>query len=298
MTIKLSKHQAARQWLSRAKIDQWMTCPYCQASLRLTDQGVACQGGHHFDLAKQGYLFLSRQALKPTKYDRDLFLARRSIIRESPFYRALHEQILICMEGLTEGVRVLDAGGGEGSHLATLMATMNQSIWAMNLDLSKEGIQLATDYNDLLISVVSDLAHLPLANQSIDLILNILSPSNYGEFDRVLVPGGRLIKVIPGPHYLAEIRQSASELGLANDKVHDQAPVLEVFKHHYPDYQAYPVQRRLKLSTGQKADLLAMTPLAWSYDDQQRHAVLDHLSDEFLLDLLVLVGTKASDPDS
>ncbi|MDZ7835836.1 MAG: hypothetical protein U5K84_11455 [Alkalibacterium sp.] len=33
-----------------------------------------------------------------------------------------------------------------------------------------------------------------------------MSPSNYEEFDRLLKPGGRVIKVIPGEDYLKELR--------------------------------------------------------------------------------------------
>src|SRR5690606_40580058 len=54
--------------------------------------------------------------------------------------------------------------------------------------------------------IVADLANLPIATTSIDYILNILSPSNYAEFDRLLKKEGKLIKVIPNSDYLKELR--------------------------------------------------------------------------------------------
>ncbi len=56
--------------------------------------------------------------------------------------------------------------------------------------------------------MIGDLANLPLLDNSIDILLNLLSPANYQEFARVLKPGGLLIKVIPGSEYLKEVRQA------------------------------------------------------------------------------------------
>ena len=43
---------------------------------------------------------------------------------------------------------------------------------------------------------------------SFDTILNLFSPSNYQEFDRILKPGGQVIKVVPAASYLKELRQA------------------------------------------------------------------------------------------
>ena len=42
------------------------------------------------------------------------------------------------------------------------------------------------------------LSQSPFADQQFDYILNILSPSNYSEFRRLLTSDGMLVKVIPG----------------------------------------------------------------------------------------------------
>lgn len=55
---------------------------------------------------------------------------------------------------------------------------------------------------------VADLANLPIADQSVAVIMNILSPANYQEFKRVLVDDGLIIKVVPRSDYLAELREA------------------------------------------------------------------------------------------
>ncbi len=54
---------------------------------------------------------------------------------------------------------------------------------------------------------VADLAAAPFRNRSFDAILNILSPSNYAEFERLLSDDGIVLKVIPRSGHLKELRR-------------------------------------------------------------------------------------------
>jgi len=51
------------------------------------------------------------------------------------------------------------------------------------------------------------LNNLPVADNKIDVVLNIMSPANYAEFIRVMRPGGVLVKVLPDADYLKELRR-------------------------------------------------------------------------------------------
>src|SRR5690625_6690305 len=55
--------------------------------------------------------------------------------------------------------------------------------------------------------LVADLAQPPLQDGVCDIMLNILSPSNYEEFNRLLTKDGLIIKVVPRSDYLKELRQ-------------------------------------------------------------------------------------------
>lgn len=75
---------------------------------------------------------------------------------------------------------------------------------------------------------VADLRRLPFADQSFDSVVEIFSPSDYGEFKRVLKPGGRLIKVIPNAEYLVELRQLLYPSG--EHAKYDNSNVIDLFK--------------------------------------------------------------------
>lgn len=67
---------------------------------------------------------------------------------------------------------------------------------------------MATNHAASAFWCVADLTNLPFAPASFDTILNLFSPSNYQEFDRILKPGGQVIKVVPAASYLKELRQA------------------------------------------------------------------------------------------
>ena len=49
---------------------------------------------------------------------------------------------------------------------------------------------------------IGDLAHLPIQSKSMEVILDIFSPANYAEFERVLEMEGVIIKVVPTSSHL------------------------------------------------------------------------------------------------
>ena len=53
---------------------------------------------------------------------------------------------------------------------------------------------------------VASIAHLPVADASCDLLLNVFAPHDAGEFARVLRPQGVLLRVIPLERHLWELK--------------------------------------------------------------------------------------------
>ncbi|WP_347400108.1 hypothetical protein [Aeribacillus pallidus] len=120
--------------------------------------------------------------------------------------------------------------------------------------------------------------------------LNILSPANYKEFKRILVEDGLVIKVIPRPHYLKELRD---ELFDHNEKkVYKNDQTVSLFKKHL---HLLDVQHLCYTKNLNKADLkhlVQMTPLAWSADKGRIDAFINRDSAEIMVDLEILVGVK------
>ncbi|WP_124058344.1 methyltransferase domain-containing protein [Vaginisenegalia massiliensis] len=292
---KLSKKAQTLSFL-QVSDQNFLKCIHCQESLQLERDSLVCGQGHRYDLAKQGYGFMAAKAYE-SKYDQALFSARRRIICQSGFYRGLHQALLEQIKAYQSSMKVsqlqiVDAGCGEGSHLAWLGKALGPNHRLIGLDLSKAGVQLATDYNGLLLPLVADLANLPLLDQQTDIILSLLSPANYDEFNRTLKANGLVIKVIPNRGYLQEIRQGLMSLGYQTDKPYDNEQVIQAFVHQYPDFQQVQVFDQAILTDQDLQDLVAMTPLTWRLDDGHRQQLLDHLNSTMTLDVSVLVGSK------
>lgn len=272
----LNKWERTNHWF-RQHPQIVLQCIHCQTPLTLNDKQLSCSNGHQFDAAKQGYFFLATKSMA-TKYDQILFEARRQIILESPLYRSLHVKITEVMDHLSKQMKtplsILDAGSGEGSHLYALARKATSQPAYVGVDLSKAGVQLATDYNGHLLSLVADLTHLPFADKQFDLILSILSPANYGEFDRLLKDDGLLLKIVPNAGYLSEIRQIMIEKGHIKDESYRNEDVVNSFNSHYPEAVSQQIRETVLLSAKQMAQLLRMTPLTWKLSDKEREALL------------------------
>jgi SAM-dependent methyltransferase len=100
---------------------------------------------------------------------------------------------------------VLDVGCGDGARtLANLPAG------SVGLDFSRRGLELAADTVPGARLVQADMAAIPLAAGSVDAVTAYHAvfhvdreahPAVYGEFARVLKPGGRLLMTLPGGRF-------------------------------------------------------------------------------------------------
>lgn len=284
----LSKRERSLRWLKENNLE--LSCIHCQESLSLSEGGLLCPNNHRFDMAKQGYFYLTT-AKTDSKYDQELFEARRKIIKDSPLYRPLHHYLKAYLEEhYTKGQKltILDAGSGEGSHLWQLHEEVDLDLSLLGVDLAKPAIQYASTYNGYILSLVADLAKLPIQDQQCDIILSILSPANYMEFDRVLKEGGKIIKVVPNSGYLGEIRQAMVDLGLADLRPYSNEDVIQSFYKHYPQAETANIQAQADLSSDEMRQLIRMTPLTWQLDNDQLEQLFQHLGSKITLDLSLL----------
>ncbi|WP_239254461.1 putative RNA methyltransferase [Listeria ilorinensis] len=247
------------------RISPQLACPHCGGHLMLEEASLLCETGHRFDIAKPGYLFLLDHGIH-TKYERQLFEARKRI-SDVGFFAPLTEKLAelcgIYLKGQTDGLLV-DAGTGEGSHLAEINRQLGDSFPVVGLDIAKEGIrQAARDYPGHA-WITADLAACPLQEDSTVLLLNILSPASYGEFDRILKKEGLLIKVFPEKDYLQEIRMA---FGLKESSGH--AVVYARLLEEYTIIQEETLHYQKALSAERFRDLLLMTPLGWHLEAAQ-----------------------------
>nr|WP_289038459.1 methyltransferase domain-containing protein [uncultured Allobacillus sp.] len=273
--------------------EQKLRCPLCHQAIHVADSSkLVCKNHHAFDLAKQGYVNLLNQP-SDSQYDKKLFTSRREIITQTNLYQLLHQKLSEIIANHLKGRSgqiLLDAGSGEGSHLEQVTRGQKDSLNAgIGIDISKEGVKMAAGKYKRQMWFVADLANLPLIDQSVAVIMNILSPANYQEFKRVLEDDGLVIKVVPRAGYLAELREV---LGKKNEQAYDNEKITSLFKEHFHIVDEISLTDQVLLSSEERAHLAQMAPLAWHAEQEEIEQFIERGSEKVTVDLDVLIGKR------
>ena len=242
-------------------------CPICQENLTLVDTSLKCSNRHSFDLAKFGYVNLAPQIKQSTNYDKENFQNRQQIL-EAGFYQAILEGVSDLLETNPSAKTVLDIGCGEGFYSRKLQERHSDKTFYA-FDISKDSVQIAakSEPNWAVNWFVGDLARLPIQDASMDILLDIFSPANYGEFRRVLSQNGILIKVIPTENHLKEIRHMVQDQLTKKD--YSNQDIKEHFQEHFSIQSSQIASLTKPITAEQRQALLAMTPLLF-YVDQTK----------------------------
>ncbi|WP_213619339.1 putative RNA methyltransferase [Paenibacillus sp. J22TS3] len=275
-----------------------LRCPVCTRPMSVVNNtNLTCANKHSYDISKYGYVnLLSRPA--STKYGKPLFESRR-VISEHGLFEPVDHWISQYIQGSSQSccrpVALLDAGCGEGSHLSYIHESLTSiyehtGIVGVGLDIAKEGVQMASKRGSSLVWLVADLARSPLSDDQFDYILNFLSPSNYAEFGRLLKEDGRIIKVVPGPDYLRELRTLL--YGEPNESPHSSQDIQDRFLEHFQLVDSERLYYKRRLDRELTRHLVHMTPLSWGADAERLHDALQVDSLEITVDLDVLIGKE------
>lgn len=234
-------------------------CPICQENLTLVESSLKCDHRHSFDLAKFGYVNLAPQIKQSANYDKENFQNRQQIL-EAGFYQPILESISDILATKPSAKTVLDIACGEGFYSRKLQENHSDKTFYA-FDISKDSVQIASksENNWAVNWFVGDLARLPIRDASMDILLDIFSPANYGEFRRVLSRDGILIKVIPTENHLKEIRQMVENQLTKKD--YSNQDIREHFQEHFSIQSSQIVSLTKPITTEQRQALLSMTPL-------------------------------------
>ena len=234
-------------------------CPICQENLDLVENSLKCNNRHSFDLAKFGYVNLAPQVKQSANYDKENFQNRQQIL-EAGFYQAILETISDLLATNLSAKTVLDIGCGEGFYSRKLQESHSDKTFYA-FDISKDSVQIAakSEPNWAVNWFVGDLARLPIKDASMDILLDIFSPANYGEFRRVLSKDGILIKVIPTKNHLKEIRQKVQDQ--LTNKDYSNQDIKNHFQDHFTILSSQTASLTKPITAEQLQALLSMTPL-------------------------------------
>lgn len=242
-------------------------CPICQENLTLLETNFKCCNRHSFDLVKFGYVNLAPQIKQSANYDKENFQNRQQIL-EAGFYQAILDAVSDLLASSKTTTTILDIGCGEGFYSRKLQESHSEKTFYA-FDISKDSVQIAakSEPNWAVNWFVGDLARLPIKDANMDILLDIFSPANYGEFRRVLSKDGILIKVIPTENHLKEIRQRVQDQ--LTNKEYSNQDIKEHFQEHFTILSSQTASLTKTITAEQLQALLSMTPLLFHVDQSK-----------------------------
>ena len=250
-----------------------LICPVraCGAPLALVFYGLRCVTGHTFDLARSGYANLlqpqDRKSSEPGDTREAVAARRRLFDRGIGVDLAEAVAALLAEQGVGAGAAILDAGCGEGFHLADVCARLGAE--GCGIDISTRAIDIAAKRHRDLVWVVANADRaIPLANGSIDAILSITSRINRDEFARVLKPGGLVLVAVAASDDLAELRGIVLGESAEKDRVGRAVEALA---------PRFALESRARHASTLDLDHDALVDLLASTYRGQRHSQLDAL---------------------
>lgn len=272
-----------------------LICPLDQLPLLSSENALYCSAGHHFDLAKSGYINLlpvQKKRSKDPGDSKDMVQARHQFLQTGKFLPIVDQIVSLIRKNADIPSVVFDAGCGEGYYLDQLRHQLGPdmaSVDWLGLDISKWAIQKAAKRSKDIGWVVGSNARIPKADGCISVILCLFGFPVFEEFHRVLEDDGYLIMVDTGPDHLLELRQILyPQLTPFRDPLPDNIPGFELLESERLTFEfALESQEQLQ-------QLLAMTPHNHKapYDGREAAKKIDFL--ETKADVLVRCLQKSS----
>ncbi|MEO8034886.1 MAG: methyltransferase domain-containing protein [Acidobacteriota bacterium] len=191
----------------------------CRQPLVRLERRLVCQRGHSFDIARSGYCNLlqpqDRRSANPGD-SAEAVAARRRFLDAG--YAEPLVAAIVAMAANAAGGPLLDAGCGEGHHLAAVQA--HRGGQGHGIDISTPAIDAAARRHRHSTWVIANADRfLPYEDASFALVMSITARLNAAEYGRVIRDDGALLVAIPGPDDVIELRQAVLGEGERRDRV-------------------------------------------------------------------------------
>ena len=238
-------------------------CPVCGEPLLREDRAYRCERGHSYDISREVYTYLlppnQKHSAAPGD-DKGMAAARREFLSKG-YYKPLLDTL--CREILAragDSPAILDTGCGEGYYTAGVYRALLQagkSPRMAGIDISKFILRYAARREKGVEFAVASSYRLPVADGSVDILLNCFSPLALEEFRRVLRPGGWFVYVVPAAGHLWELKCAAYDSPYPNEEKDTPYDGFE--------YDAVrEVKTRITLASNDDImNLFTMTPYFW-----------------------------------
>ncbi|AZI57146.1 23S rRNA methyltransferase [Nakamurella antarctica] len=192
----------------------YLRCPHCGFSLGPAPaakpeqnwSGVICEQGHHFDVAKQGYLSLLGKKSRTDTGDSVEMVTARANFLKTGLYQPISDAVTAVAHEYRGSHRLsIEIGAGTGYYLGRVLDSRQQD-HGIAVDSSVRAARRAAKAHPRMFSVVADAWDaLPIRSHSAGVLLSVFAPRSVGEICRLLAPGGVFIAVTPEPSHLTEL---------------------------------------------------------------------------------------------
>ncbi len=231
-----------------------LLCPICGLELNRQDRQYVCPKNHSFDIARQGYVNLlavqQKHSLNPGD-TREQVLSRREFL-EAGYYAPIAQTLIDTAKDLGVRGQILDVGCGEGYYSSRLAQALEADL--TGLDISKEAVRCAAAKYKGYQWLCATAAHIPVEEDSVDLLTSLFALTLPEEFSRVLKPGGYYFQVLAAEDHLLGLK------GIIYDKLtfkeKDTVPELPGFTR----VKSVPIRFPFSVEGQQVQNLFSMTP--------------------------------------
>ncbi|WP_462382113.1 putative RNA methyltransferase [Pseudomonas sp. Marseille-QA0892] len=248
-----------------------LICPICQAALHDAGNGVACDAGHRFDRARQGYLNLLPVQHKNSRAPGDnaaMVEARRRFL-QAGHYEPIAGRLADLAHRFNPDVWV-DIGCGEGYYTGAVSDRLAGHT-GYALDISRDAVRIACRRSPATTWFVASMARIPLANASCGMATSIFSPLDWSETRRILAIDGGLLRVGPLESHLIELRERLYDEVRPYDDTKHLGLIPDGMELAHSESLTFTLELTDETS---RADLLAMTPHGWRASAEKRSRVV------------------------
>lgn len=247
-------------------------CPKCKAPLTLAERTAKCAAGHSYDRAKEGYFNLLLTSVGGIHGDNKEMIEARRTFLDAGYYAPLSDALnALVLRVLPKGGRVLDGGAGEGYYTARLAAALSaeeRESEIYSFDISKDAVRRLSKRRADLHPAVAGVYDMPVASESVDVMLNLFAPFAGAEILRVLKKDGYLCMAVPEREHLFGLKEKVYENPYYNE-------VSEEIPEGFSLVESIEIKEVIKITDPLHIRaLFAMTPYAYRTGKEGREAVL------------------------
>jgi 23S rRNA (guanine745-N1)-methyltransferase len=269
-----------------------LICPHCGGELRQNGASLICSNGHTANLARQGYVsLLGRRSGTHTADSAEMLDARDRILGAGhfdPVAAAIRAEIGKAELDDIEGA-VVDLGTGTGWYLAGVLEELPGRI-GLGVDNSKFAARRAAKVHPRASAVVADIwDEVPVKSGAAALIINVFSPRNGEEIERITADGGRLIVVTPTSDHLKELIEPFGMISVDPDK---ETRLEKSLGEEGDPLEATGVEWKMELGPEEVRDLIGMGPSAGRIDQEKLDALVAGLPERSEVSGSVQVWTR------